>query len=105
MPKTTIAFKEASHDFGTATEGEVLKHVYTFTNTGDAPYMISRVETPCGCTEPIYSQKPVNPGEEGTVEVHFNTEGKSGPNQKSVTIFGNTAAEMVVSFTAEVTKK
>lgn len=106
MSVTTVTFDALTHDFGTAKEGEILKHTYTFKNTGTAPYLISNVHTPCGCTEPVYSKKPVMPGETGSIEVHFNTQGKVGKNtDRPVTIYGNTEKEIVVTFNAEVIKK
>ena len=106
MPATTVEFDAQTYDFGTAKEGEVLKHTYTFKNTGANPYLISNVHTPCGCTEPVYSKKPVMPGETGSIEVHFNTQGKVGKNtNRPVTIYGNTEKEIVVTFNAEVIRK
>ncbi len=106
MAVTTVEFDALTHDFGTVREGEQLKHTYTFKNTGREPYLISNVHTPCGCTEPVYSKKPVMPGETGTIEVHFNTQGKTGKNtDRPVTIYGNTEKEIVVTFNAEVIKK
>ncbi len=39
-----IAFDGTGKDFGTVTEGESLKHVFIFTNKGDATLEILKVE-------------------------------------------------------------
>jgi hypothetical protein len=40
----SIAFDSTSRDFGTVTEGESLKQVFTFRNKGDATLEILKVE-------------------------------------------------------------
>lgn len=83
-------FKETTHDFGTITEGEVVEHVFTFTNTGDAPLVIQSTSASCGCTTPSYSREPVAPGETGEVQVKFNSQSRPGVQNKTVTITANT---------------
>ncbi len=39
-----ITFDSTVKDFGNVTEGEVLKHVFTFSNTGGAELEIFKVE-------------------------------------------------------------
>ncbi len=39
-----IAFDTVAKDFGTITEGQSLKHVFTFKNKGDATLEIMKVE-------------------------------------------------------------
>ena len=36
-PTTSITFAENAHDFGTITDGDVVTHIFKFTNTGDEP--------------------------------------------------------------------
>lgn len=40
----TIVFENQSRDFGRVLEGEPLKHVFKFTNKGDALLQIEKVE-------------------------------------------------------------
>jgi len=50
-PTTTVAFNEnGSFDFGTVTEGEIVSHTFSFTNTGSEPLIISDAKGSCGCT-------------------------------------------------------
>lgn len=89
-PTTTIAFEEERFDFGETTEGEVIKHTYKFTNTGEEPLIISRAKGSCGCTVPKYTTDPIAPGDTGEMVVEFNTRGKRGKKSQKVTITANT---------------
>ncbi len=101
--RAAITFTEVSHDFGRLTEGEVVSHTFHFTNTGTADLLITSVSASCGCTVPKYSKKPVPPGGKGTIEVEFNTLGKSGHQQKSIAVRGNTYPPVtILLITAEV---
>ena len=51
--------------------------VMTFRNTGDAPLVISRIFTECGCTVPEFSRRAVAPGETGRITVRFKTKGRA----------------------------
>jgi len=90
MKPTTLEWSEDLFDFGEIKQGDKVRHTFTFTNTGSNPLKITQVKPSCGCTTPNYSQDLVQPGEEGFVEVVFNSAGKSGSQMKSVTLFLNT---------------
>ena len=95
-----------SVDLGTITEGDTIIHVYKFTNAGNMPLVLSSVNASCGCTTPSYSNAPVQPGEQGFIQVKFNSKGKEGKLSKTVTAIANTnPAENIFSFKIEVLKK
>lgn len=86
-----ISFKETTHDFGSIKDGEVVKHTFTFTNTGKAPLVIESATSTCGCTVPQVPDAPIAPGEEGKIEVQFNSAGKGGTQQlKVISVKANT---------------
>ena len=91
-PSTLGAFQfgEMEYDFGTINEGQVVEHVFNFTNNGQAPLVISNITASCGCTSPDWTKAPVQPGEEGFVKVVFNSTAKSGSQAPTVTIQANT---------------
>ncbi|WP_209332341.1 DUF1573 domain-containing protein [Lunatimonas salinarum] len=91
-PSTVGAFEfEAmEYDFGTISEGEVIEHVFSFKNNGQAPLVISNIQASCGCTSPDWTKTPIKPGDEGFVKVVFNSAGKSGVQSPTVTIQANT---------------
>lgn len=89
-----LRFHEDIVDFGEVTEGDTVAQRYTFTNTGVEPLIIYRALTTCGCTASEYTKSKVMPGEEGFVNVVFNTEGKTGRHNKVVTIYSNAYNDM-----------
>ncbi|MCC7233162.1 MAG: DUF1573 domain-containing protein [Bacteroidia bacterium] len=85
-----ITFETTEHDFGTMTEGEKVSYSFRFTNTGNADLVIRAAQGSCGCTVPEWPKEPVKPGQQGLLTVTFNSEGKVGIQNKSVTIISNT---------------
>jgi hypothetical protein len=85
----TIDFTDTMHDFGTVHEGEILEYDFHFKNGGQSPLIIGSAAGSCGCTVADYPHEPVQPGQEGIMKVKFNTTGKSGYQEKSVTISSN----------------
>ncbi|NVK52634.1 MAG: DUF1573 domain-containing protein [Flavobacteriaceae bacterium] len=88
-----IKFDKTVHDFGTVTDGEVIKTTFKLTNVGKSDLVITDAKTTCGCTVPSWPKnKPIKPGESTEISVEFNTAGKGGGRQsKDVTLFTNTA--------------
>ncbi len=106
MPKTTISFADTKHDFGTITEGDVVRHAFHFKNTGAHPLLISKAEASCGCTVPEWPKEPIPPGGEGDIVIEFNSKNRPGHQQKNVLIHSNAQQEaMSIGFTAEVKEK
>jgi hypothetical protein len=73
-----IVFKEEAWTFGRAKMGADLVHEFAFKNDGDAPLKIINVETSCGCTAALVSDKKVDPGKSGKIKVTFSTQGYAG---------------------------
>lgn len=86
----SFQFAEEEYDFGNINEGQVVEHIFNFTNNGQAPLVISNITASCGCTSPEWTKTPVNPGEKGFVKVVFNSTAKSGAQAPTVTIQANT---------------
>jgi hypothetical protein len=85
-----LKFEKDTHDFGTIAEGEKISYAYKFTNTGKAPLIIRSAQGSCGCTVPEYPKDPIAPGGEGVINVTFDSQGKQGHQEKTVTIISNT---------------
>ncbi len=90
LPKTTVEFDKTVVDFGDITQGDKVKDVVTFTNTGSEPLIISSAKGSCGCTVPQWPKAPIAPGETGEIEIEFSSKGKKGKQTKTVTIQANT---------------
>ncbi len=84
-----MTFDTRDHDFGTIARGTKVEHLFEFTNTGDAPLILSDARGTCGCTVPELTREPIMPGERGSVLVSFDGSG-SGQRNNSVTINANT---------------
>lgn len=85
-----IFFEEDTYDFGEIKSGEKVSHVFKFTNTGKMPLLITSARSTCGCTVPEWPKEAIAPGGQGELKVVFNSEGKSGRQNKPVTILANT---------------
>lgn len=88
-PGPYIKFSEMSHDFGDIEQGDRVEYTFEFTNTGDAPVVISNVLTTCGCTASSWPREPIIPGASSKIEVTFNSAGKIGHQNKVITIMSN----------------
>lgn len=88
--KTSLTFKKNMHDFGKIKEelGAVTTE-FEFSNTGNTPVIIQRVNTSCGCTTPTYTREPILPGKKGKVIVKYSTVGRAYPFNKNVTVYTN----------------
>lgn len=85
-----VVFAENEFDFGTLEEGEKVEHVFKFENTSANPLTISNARGSCGCTVPEWPKEPIAPGESGEIKVKFDSKGKKGKQNKTVTITANT---------------
>ena len=65
-----------------------LKLVFKFTNTGDAPLIVSQVSSSCGCTVPKWSKDPILPGKTGEIQVKYDTQ-RVNPIRKTITVISN----------------
>lgn len=84
-----MVFEETEHQFGTIKQGDKVEHTFVFKNDGDAPLVINSAQGSCGCTVPEWPHDPILPGKTGEVYVIFNSAGKRGLQNKSVTINTN----------------
>ncbi len=92
----SFEFDKEFHDFGDIQEGKTVNTTFEFTNTGDVPLVITSANGSCGCTVPDWPRSPIAPGETGSIKVSFNSTGRSGKNDKTVTIEANTVPRTTV---------
>ena len=83
-----IEFESDTIDYGTIEKGADGVRVFKFKNTGDAPLIISKVKSSCGCTVPSWSKEPILPGENGTINVKYDTN-RVMPIRKTITVTSN----------------
>lgn len=101
-----MKFEKDAHDFGKIKTGDKVTYDFKFTNTGTSPLIITDAVATCGCTKPEWPKTPVKPGESGIIHVTFNSEGKSGLQDKQITVTANTnPAQTRVHLVGEVVSK
>jgi hypothetical protein len=100
-----ISFTQEKISLGDVQQGPVVNGEFEFTNTGEGLLMIKKVTAACGCTGLVADEKKeFLPGETGKIKFTFNTEGRSGLNEKTVTVESNDpkTPHKVVSFTCNI---
>jgi len=85
-----IQFDKKFHDFGNVIQGEQVSYGFNFKNTGDNVLIIARVSSTCGCVVPSFSAKPIGKGEEGVINVKFDSKGRRGKQSQTFVVFANT---------------
>lgn len=83
-----IKFKSETIDYGTIEKGANGVRVFEFTNTGDAPLIVSKVTSSCGCTVPKKPDAPIMPGDTGEISVKYDTN-RVMPIRKTITVQSN----------------
>lgn len=91
-----IEFKTDTIDYGTVEKGADGVRVFEFTNTGDAPLIISDVKSTCGCTVPKKPEGPIMPGKTGEISVKYDTN-RVNPIRKTITVTSNAANNPTVA--------
>ncbi|MFN0214423.1 MAG: DUF1573 domain-containing protein [Saprospiraceae bacterium] len=90
MPKTTIAFESLGYHFGAVKQGEVVKHIFKFKNTGDKPLLISNARSDFVGMGVAWAGNSIPPGGTGEIKVEWDTKRWPGAQSKRVTIIANT---------------
>ena len=90
-----IQFKSDTVDYGEIQKGSDGVRVFEFTNTGDAPLVISKVSSSCGCTIPKKPEAPIQPGETGEIQVKYDTN-RVGPIRKAITVISNADTPTII---------
>ena len=87
-PKIEFKAKDNTIDYGTTTKNkDTGVRSLEFTNTGDAPLIITDVLSTCGCTIPTKPEAPIMPGKSGKIEIKYSM--NLGPIRKTITVESN----------------
>jgi hypothetical protein len=92
-----IYFAQSTYDYGEIPEGSDGLYTIHFKNLGEQAIVVNRVRSSCGCTIPSWPRNPIEPGEEGEIQVKYNT-ALRGSFMKSVYVY-STAANSPVKLT------
>ena len=85
-----LVFLEEIHHFGSLKAGEVVSFTFIFRNEGTKALIINSVDRGCECMEVKMTDKSIEPGQEGHMEVIYNSAGEVGRQLKTITLFSNT---------------
>ena len=82
-------FDVEEYNFGTIKQGDKVTYDFNFANIGKEPLVITEAHGSCGCTVPSWPKEPVAKGAKAQIHVEFNSAGKQGMQDKTVTINSN----------------
>ena len=101
-----FVFSEEIHNFGSLKAGEVVSFTFTFRNEGTKTLTITEIDSGCGCTEVKMENKIIAPGQDGRIEVIYNSAGEVGRQLKTITLFSNAEpAQKQIFIKANVTNE
>jgi hypothetical protein len=84
-----LSVDDPEFKFGKIKQGDKVDHVYVLTNSGKSDLHIRKVKASCGCTAVQPEKKVIAPGESVNIKTTFNSAGKVGSQNKTVTIITN----------------
>jgi hypothetical protein len=96
-----FTWDEQSFDFGKVAKGKPVTHQFEFTNTGNAPLLITGVKASCGCTTPEWTKEPIEPGSTGFIKAIYNA-ANAGVFTKTVTVTSNAGSAVILTIKGEV---
>lgn len=99
-----ITFEAPHFDMGRIVQGAKVEHRFAFTNTGGSALVITDVRGSCGCTVgKDWPKNPIKPGGKAGITVTFDSEGRNGRQDRTVTVVANTTPpSTVLTLTGEV---
>ncbi len=86
-----ISFEVNEIDLGTINKGEneYVSTFFEFTNTGEKPLVITKIDVSCGCIETDYVKTPIMKGESSKIKVVLNLNRISGYFHKKIYLISN----------------
>ena len=91
-----IVFEKTTYEYGNIKEADGdASCEFKFTNEGNAPLIITRASSSCGCTAPTYPKEPIAPGESGVIGVTYHAKGRPGGFSKNITVYTNIPEEKI----------
>ena len=92
-----MVFDSTTIDMGRVSQGVLVERTYRFRNTGSTALLIADVRGSCGCTvSRSWPRDPVPPGASGAIDVSFDSEGREGLQEKTITVVANTRPSTTV---------
>lgn len=103
--QTSVQFKEVKHNFGKIKKNVPATYIFSFSNPSPKPVIIESAVAECGCTTPVYDNKPILKGKISDIKVTYNA-ATPGTFTKKVTVkFANQAQPYILTIEGEVVDK
>lgn len=93
-----LVAEEADYDFGEVFQGRKLEHTFRFRNAGEAPLVVEKVRSSCGCTAALLSTELIPPGGAGEIRTTFDSGRFRGPVVKTIYLYVNDPQRPVAQF-------
>ena len=77
------------YDFIEINQGASIDVDFLIRNVGKAPLLVRSAKGSCGCTVPKWPNDPIAVGDSAVIKVTFNSSGKKGSQNKTVTLVTN----------------
>ena len=84
-----VEFDGKDFDFGDIKQGDKVEHTFMLKNAGKRDLVIRRVSSSCGCTAVTPEKTLVAQNESVPLKVSFNSTGRMGRQNKSITVITN----------------
>ncbi|GJQ61522.1 MAG: hypothetical protein SCALA702_05750 [Melioribacteraceae bacterium] len=98
-PAPKLRLSTNQYNFGKVTEGEKVKAKIDFSNIGTAILAITDVKSSCGCAATLLKKNKLNPGEQGSLIIEFDSADRSGKLTRTVTLYSNDPVQPVQPIT------
>ena len=105
QPKAII--NPMAYNFGDIVQDSVVSKIFIITNEGTEVLKINDVKASCGCTAVVTGKNELKSGESTDIKVSFDSKGKSGKQNKTITVNTNDPINGTIklAFTGNVTPK
>jgi hypothetical protein len=87
--KPRIKFDQTTYDFGKTSQVETVTGTFSFRNTGDAPLVMGKPTTSCGCTVAGVKPSTLKPGEKGELTFSLNLGRTRAVLNRQITVESN----------------
>ncbi len=96
-PQPRLTLDHSEHSFGTIkARGGEKTHTFTITNEGNAPLVITSVETSCSCTKASFDRRPLAPGASSRIVITYNPRRQNGTFYKAIQVYSNDPARRTI---------
>ncbi|TAF46808.1 MAG: DUF1573 domain-containing protein [Sphingobacteriales bacterium] len=99
---SALKFDEVIYDFGKIKQHKPVKHIFRFKNVSKVPAIIRNITTACGCTVPVYSNKPVMANEYGNIEITYDAKALLLFNKTIIVMLSTEKTPLILNIKGEV---